>query len=52
MEKSVVKIKDEKNLKENKWWQVLLKNFGNSMQIVGATKTMIAQVYADRSHKK
>jgi hypothetical protein len=31
--------------KGNKWWQVILKNFGNSMQLVGETKMMIAKSY-------
>ncbi|MDR1012753.1 MAG: TniB family NTP-binding protein [Lactobacillales bacterium] len=44
-------IKEIRNLEENKWWQAVLKNLGNSVQIVGETKTMIAQRYADRHPK-
>jgi hypothetical protein len=44
MENTKKRVRDSE---DNKWWQVILKNFGNSMQLVGETKMMIAQSYTN-----
>ncbi|MDR0690604.1 MAG: hypothetical protein LBF32_00755 [Streptococcaceae bacterium] len=49
MESTIKKIRDSE---DNKWWQLILKNFGNSIQLVGEAKTMIAQSYTDHGQPK
>jgi hypothetical protein len=44
MESTRRRIKDSE---DNKWWQVILRNFGKSMELVGETKMIIAKSYTN-----